>query len=78
VRFPLDGLAPGEYMVKLSLISDRMGGGSNYFDTIEEAGQLIIVDDPQVNSGFNWVQRLWGNTRLQPLQMARVANDDDE
>ena len=77
VRFPLDGLAPGEYMVKLSLVADRIGGGSSYFDTIEEAGQLVIVDDPQVNSGFTWVERLWGNTRLQPLKMARVENDDE-
>ena len=77
VRFPLNGLAPGEYMIKLSLISDRIGGGSNYYDTIEESGQLIIVDDPQMNSGFTWVERLWGNQRLKGLEMARIENDDD-
>ena len=76
VRFPLDGIAPGEYMVKLSLISDRIGGGSNYFDTIEDIGQFIVVDDPQVNDGFTWAERLWGNMRLKGLEMARIENDD--
>ena len=76
VRFPLDGIAPGEYAVKLSLISDRMGGGSNYYDTIEDAGQFVVVDDPQMNDGFTWVERLWGNMRLKKLEMARVENED--
>ena len=69
VRFPLKGIAAGEYMVKLSLVSDRMGGGSNYFDTIEDIGQFIVVDDPQMNSGFSWEERLWGNMRLAPLEV---------
>ena len=77
VRFPLDGIAPGEYMVKLSLISDRLGGGSNYYDTIEDIGQFVIVDDPMVNEGFSWTERLWGNMRLEMLQMARVENEDE-
>ena len=77
VRFPLTGIAPGEYMVKLSLISDRVGGNSNYFDTIEDIGQFVIVDDPAVNDGFIWAERLWGNVRLAPLEMARIANDDE-
>jgi len=76
VRFPLDGIAPGEYMVKLSLISDRLGGGSNYYDTIEDIGQFIIIDDPQLNDGFTWVERLWGNMRLKKLEMARIENED--
>lgn len=76
VRFPLDGIAPGEYMVKLSLISDRIGGGSNYFDTIEDIGQFVVVDDPQVNDGFTWAERLWGQMRLKKLEMARVENED--
>ena len=76
VSFPLKGIAPGEYMVKLSLVSDRVGGGSNYYDTIEDIGQFSIVDDPQVNEGFTWVERLWGNTRLNMLEMERVENDD--
>ncbi|MGN1006848.1 MAG: ABC transporter ATP-binding protein, partial [Aristaeellaceae bacterium] len=69
VRFPLTGIAPGEYMVKLSLISDRIGGGSNYFDTIEDIGQFVVLDDPLVNEGFTWEERLWGNMRLQPLDV---------
>ena len=69
VRFPLTGIAPGEYMVKLSLISDRIGGGSNYFDTIEDIGQFVVLDDPLVNSGFTWEERLWGNMRLQGLDL---------
>ena len=69
VRFPLRGIAPGEYMVKLSLISDRIGGGSNYFDTIEDIGQFVVLDDPLVNSGFTWEERLWGNMRLQGLDI---------
>ena len=77
VIFPLSGIAPGEYMVKLSLISDRMGGGSNYFDTIEDIGQFVVIDDPQVNEGFTWVERLWGDARLEMLEMERVENDDE-
>ena len=69
IRFPLSGLGAGEYMVKLSLISDRIGGGSNYFDTIEDIGQFIVLDDPAMNSGFTWEERLWGNMRLRPLDI---------
>lgn len=76
VRFPLDTISPGEYMIKLSLISDRLGGGSNYYDTIEEAGQFVVVDDPQMNDGFTWTERLWGNMRLRKLEMARIENED--
>ena len=68
IRFPLNGLGSGEYMVKLSLISDRIGGGSNYFDTIEDIGQFIVLDDPMMNEGFTWEERLWGNMRLKPLE----------
>ncbi len=75
IRFPLAGIAPGEYMVKLSLVSDRMGGVSNYFDTIEDSGQFTIVDDPQVNDGYLWAERLWGNMRIAPLEMQRVQGD---
>lgn len=69
IRFPLRGLGAGEYMIKLSLISDRIGGGSNYYDTIEDIGQFIVVDDPQMNAGFTWEERLWGNMRLGGLEM---------
>ena len=76
IRFPLNGIAPGEYMVKLSLVSDRVGGVSNYFDTIEDVGQFTIVDDPQVNDGYLWAERLWGNMRFPPLEMQRVETEE--
>ena len=68
----LEGLAPGEYTMRLSLVSDRIGGGSNYYDSIDDVGQIVIVDDPQVNQGFRWEARLWGNARMRPLELARV------
>ena len=76
ISFPLNGIAPGEYMVKLSLISDRLGGASNYYDTIEDIGQFVVVDDPGVNHGFVWAERLWGNMRLRPLEMARIPEEE--
>ena len=30
-----------------------------------------------VNEGFSWTERLWGNMRLEMLQMARVENEDE-
>ena len=75
ITVPLEGLAPGEYTVKLTLASDRVGGGNNYYDTISDAGQLVVVDDPQVNSGFRWQSRLWGNMRMKQLGMARVEEE---
>ena len=61
---------------KLSLVSDRVGGVSNYFDTIEDVGQFTIVDDPQVNDGYLWAERLWGNMRFPPLEMQRVETEE--
>lgn len=69
VRLPLAGIAAGEYMVKLSLVTNRIGGGTSYFDTIEDIGQFTIVDDPAFNEGFTWEERLWGNMRLMPLEV---------
>ena len=68
IRLPLDGLAPGEYVMKLSLNSATPRGGSNYYDTIQEVSRFIIVDDPAVNAGFLWSERVWGNFRLKPLE----------
>ena len=68
IRFPLDGLAPGEYVMKLSLNSATPRGGSNYYDTIQEVSRFIIVDDPAMNAGFVWSERVWGNFRLKPLE----------
>lgn len=68
IRFPLDGLAPGEYIMKLSLNSATPRGDSNYYDTIQEVSRFIITDDPALNAGFVWSERVWGNFRLQPLE----------
>ena len=75
VSCPLDGIAPGEYTVKLSLVCNSAGGGNTHYDTIDDAGQLVIVDDPKVNAGFHWQARLWGNTRMKPMGMARVEEE---
>jgi len=68
VRFPLDGIAPGEYIIKLSLASGTPQGRTSYYDTIVDVSRFVIVDDPAMNAGFVWSERLWGNTRLEPLQ----------
>ena len=70
VRFPLDGIAPGEYVVKLSLVSNLMGGRTCYYDTIVDVSRFIITDDPSRNAGFVWMERLWGSMRLKPLEMS--------
>ena len=69
VRLSLDGLAPGEYIMKLSLNSATPRGESNYYDTIQEVSRFIIVDDPSLNAGFVWSERVWGNFRLNPLEL---------
>ena len=70
LRFPLTGIAPGEYAFKLSLVDGRPGGKSGYYDTVEDAGHFIIVDDMTRNSGFSWQERLWGNYRLPAMEWA--------
>lgn len=69
VRFPLDGIAPGEYIIKMSLISGTPRGRTTYYDTILDVSRFIITDDPAVNDGFIWSERLWGNMRLAPLEI---------
>ncbi len=69
VRFPLDGVAPGEYVIKMSLISGTPRGTTAYYDTIVDVSRFIITDDPALNAGFVWSERLWGNIRLKPLEM---------
>ena len=69
IRMPLDGIAPGEYGMKISLISATPQGLSCYYDTILDVGHFVIVDDPAITSGFVWQERLWGNMRLKPLEM---------
>ncbi len=69
IKFPLDGVAPGEYIIKLSLVSGTPRGRTNYYDTIVDVSRFVITDDPAVNAGFIWSERLWGNERLAPLEM---------
>ena len=69
IKFPLKGIAPGEYVIKMSLISGTPRGRSNYYDTIVDVSRFVITDDPAINSGFIWSERLWGNERLEPLEM---------
>lgn len=67
VRFPLNGIAPGEYIIKMSLVSGTPKGYTNYYDTIVDVSRFVIRDDAAVNGGFVWSERLWGNMRLEPL-----------
>lgn len=69
VKFPLDGIAPGEYVIKMSLISGTPRGRTCYYDTIVDVSRFIITDDPSMNHGFIWSERLWGNIRLKKLEM---------
>ena len=69
IRFPLDSVAPGEYILKISLIANKPGGISTYYDTIVDVSRFVIVDDPALNAGFVWRESLWGEIRLKPLEM---------
>ena len=69
VRFSLDGLGPGENIIKLSLVSGTPRGRTNYYDTLEDVSRFVITDDPAVNAGFVWSESLWGQFRLKPLEM---------
>ena len=53
----------------MSLISGTPKGTTNYYDTIVDVSRFVIVDDPSVNHGFVWSERLWGNMRLCPLEI---------
>ena len=69
IRMPLDGIAPGEYGMKMSLISATPTGLSCYYDTIMDVGHFVVTDDSAVNDGFRWQERLWGNFRLKKREM---------
>ena len=56
-------------MVKLSLVSNLMGGRTCYYDTIVDVSRFIVTDDAAVNAGFVWSESLWGEFRLKPLEM---------
>ena len=69
VRFKLDDIAPGEYIIKMSLVSGTPRGRTTYYDTIVDVSRFIITDDPAVNDGFIWSERLWGNFRMRRLEL---------
>lgn len=69
VRFSLDGISPGEYIIKMSLISGTPRGRTQYYDTIVDVSRFAITDDPAVNNGFIWSRGLWGSVRLKPLEI---------
>ncbi len=68
LRMPLDSLAPGEYGMKLSLVSSTPTGASNVFDTVNDANRFVILEDAARNGGYKWLNRHWGNVRLKPLE----------
>ncbi len=69
IKFPLDTIAPGEYIIKMSLVSGNPRGKTNYYDTIVDVSRFVVTDDPSVNAGFVWTESLWGEFRLKPLEM---------
>ena len=74
ITFPLKGIAPGEYIIKLSLIAGTPRGRSTYYDTIVDVSRFIVSDDPAENSGFIWNESIWGEFRLMPLGMESVES----
>ena len=72
VTVDLSGVAPGEYGIKLQLVSTKHGGRSINHDTIEDAGHFVITDDPGLNHGFIWNEPVWGNMRLNDLEIEDV------
>lgn len=69
VRLPLGNLSAGEYSMKLEICSDRGDGRMNCYDTILEAGQFTIVDDPQLNFGIRWMENSFGNMCMAPMEI---------
>jgi ABC-type polysaccharide/polyol phosphate transport system ATPase subunit len=68
----LRGVAPGEYGIKLQLVSTKSGGRSVNHDTIEDAGHFVITDDPGLNHGFVWNEPVWGNVRLDDMEVEDI------
>ena len=73
IRFHMRGVAPGEYVIALALISVTPKGKTTAFDSIQDVSRFVIRDDPAVNDGFVWEERSWGNMRLPALQMQEEA-----
>lgn len=62
-------VAPGEYAIRFQLIDAQGNGKANYYDAIIDAGHFIITEDPEKNQGFVWNEPVWGNMRLNPLEL---------
>ena len=73
VTLDLSGVAPGEYGIKLQLVSTKKGNRSMNHDTIEDAGHFIVTDDPGLNHGFVWNEPIWGNVRLRDMEVEDVS-----
>ena len=76
VKFHMKGLCPGEYGVKLSLLSLRPDGRMVMYDTIEDCGHFIITDDPAVNDGYAWQERVCGNFRMGKMDTLEVKEGE--
>ncbi len=72
VRAPLESVAPGEFSIKLSLVGGDPRGGSIEYDTINDVGHFVIIDDPSRTAGFIWSEPLWGNMRLRDMELVSI------
>ena len=64
ITLPLNGLAPGEYSMKLQIGEGKIGGRTTVLDQVDDAGKFIIADDPSKNHGFVWNEPVWGSVHL--------------
>ncbi len=74
---PIAPVAPGEYSIKIQLIGSRNDGRATYYDTILDAGRMVIRDDPAKNQGFFWIENDWGETRLGDMQVSMVPEESE-
>ena len=62
-------LGGGAVKGSLVLVGGAPGGRSVYYDTLEDVGHFVIVDDPARTAGFLWTESLWGNMRLRDMEL---------
>lgn len=74
---PIAPVAPGEYSIKIQLIGSRNDGRATYYDTILDAGRMVIRDDPAKNQGFFWIENDWGETRLGDMKVSMVPDESE-
>ena len=72
---PIAPMAPGEYRIKIQLIGSRSDGRATYYDTILDAGSMMIKDDPAKNQGFFWIEPDWGETRLGDMRVSMAPGE---